>query len=374
MADLPPRRVRLAAALAFRGAELFVATQRPNQLYLLAGEQHEDPSSVISRPNCAAILFAHTAGEASQTVLFPGVWISNACSDLLSHCEVVPNRLGDPPPEDQLAVRLAAMGPRRVVFDQLPPKMADAIRAVAPDVELVEDDFLTTLLRRRKDEADLTAMREAARVADLGMQAAFAQIRPGATCGEAIAVGTAAMLAAGAESVAMAPASGQGTWYLDSAEDPRRIIEEGDMVFIDMGIWVHGYLGDMTRAAIVGTGSAQQQDLLATVQDAYRSASRRMVHGARASDIYQGVVDLYEAKGWAPYFVHHLSHGLGLGGDVPRVADGSDEVLQMGDALSCEPGCYVPDLGGARVENMIWISDAGPVELTTTPIDPELGT
>ena len=68
----------------------------------------------------------------------------------------------------------------------------------------------------------------------------------------------------------------------------------------------------------------------------------------------------------------HLSHGLGWGGDAPMVARGSDEILQKGDALSCEPDCYVLGRGGARVENMIWKSDTGPVKLTKTPLHPEL--
>ncbi|MEE3264001.1 MAG: Xaa-Pro peptidase family protein [Candidatus Latescibacterota bacterium] len=370
--SFPSRRQRLAAAAAMRGAEIFVATQRPNQLYLLAGAQHEDPSCVISRGTCVAILFHHRGGEVAETVVFPGIWISNACRDLLHDCEVVENGLADPTAEEQLAHRLASMAPRRVLFDQLSDSLGQSIAKVAPSIELVVDDFVTTLLRRCKDEADLVGLKRAAQVADLGMQTAFANVRPGVSCADAIAVGTAAMLAAGAESVAMAPASGIGTGYLDSGEDPRRRIEEGDMVFIDMGIWVHGYLGDMTRAAIVGTGSAEQQDLLATVQEAYQRSSSLMVPGARGEEIYQTVVDLYAPKGWAPYFVHHLSHGLGLGGDVPRVAADHAEILHVGDALSCEPGCYIPGLGGARVENMIYVGDSGPVELTKTPIDPEL--
>ena len=80
---MPSRSERLFAALAARGADAFVSANRPNQLYLL---DHPDPSAVISRPNCAAIIFAP-----SQTVVFPGVWISNACRDLLTDCEVVPN-------------------------------------------------------------------------------------------------------------------------------------------------------------------------------------------------------------------------------------------------------------------------------------------
>lgn len=361
------RADRLAAALAARGADAFVAVKRPNQLYLLA-ERHHDPSSVISRPNCSAVLF-----HGDDIVVFPGTMISNACRDLLHGCEVVANDPGDPAPHQQLATRLAATGVGKVLFDRLSADTVGAIKAKGVPTECAEDDFVTRELRRTKDERDIAGMREAARVADLGMQTAFRCIRPGVTCAEAIAEGTAAMLRAGAESVAMAPASGEGTYYLDSGEDPRRRIEAGDMVFIDMGIWVHGYLGDMTRAGIVGEGTREQRDLLATVQDAYRLASSAMRPGARSGEIYQSVVDHYAAKGWDRYFVHHVSHGLGLGGDLPGVVRGGEDVLREGDALSCEPGCYVPGLGGARVENMILVTKDGPEELTKTPMDPEMG-
>ena len=110
------------------------------------------------------------------------------------------------------------------------------------------------------------------------------------------------------------------------------------------------------------------------MQAAYRLASQAMVPGADTADIYESVVDLYGARGWDRYFVHHISHGLGLGGDGPRCARGVSDILQVGDALSCEPGCYVPGIGGARVESMIYVGKHGPEELTTTPIDPVLGT
>jgi Xaa-Pro aminopeptidase len=181
------------------------------------------------------------------------------------------------------------------------------------------------------------------------------------------------MLRAGAEYANMAPASGPGTWYLDSAEDPRRVIREGDMVFIDMIIHVHGYLGDMTRAGIVGKGTAAQREVLNTVKQAYRLATGMMAPGARAADIYQAVVDLYAEKGWEKHFVHHLSHGLGLGGDLPRIARGVDDALRLGDALSCEPGLYIPGIGGARVENMLYIGDSGLETLTRCPLELPMG-
>ncbi|MBT4497556.1 MAG: aminopeptidase P family protein [Gemmatimonadetes bacterium] len=358
------RRERLFAAVDKLGGQAFVCGKRPNQLYLL---DHPDPSTVISRGNCHAVVF--TPG---QTVVFPGVWISNACRDMLENCEVVTNELGDPAPDEQLVARLKKEGYGKIVFDQMSGELAGMLAQEMPGTEVVVDDVVT-VLRRTKDERDLAGMREAARVADLGMETAFAAIRPGVTCGKAIAEGTAAMLRAGAEQVSMAPASGVGTYYLDSGEDPRRAIQEGDMVFIDMGIYVHGYLGDMTRANIVGEGTAAQRELLETVQGACALATGMMAPGAPTAPIYQAVVDHYAAKGWEKYYVHHLSHGLGLGGDLPRIARGVEDVLQVGDALSCEPGLYIPGIGGARVENMIYIDEGGAESLTKCPLEPAMG-
>ena len=105
------------------------------------------------------------------------------------------------------------------------------------------------------------------------MTAAFAAIRPGLSCLDVIAEGGYTMLKAGAEDATMAPAVGEGTFYLDSAENPRRIIREGDMIFIDMAIHVRGYLGDMTRAGIVGEGTQEQRGIIETVQRAYRTGA-----------------------------------------------------------------------------------------------------
>lgn len=360
-----PRRERLFAALSRIDADAFVAVKRPNQLYLL---DHPDPSVVISRPNCSFILFT-----AKETVVFPGVWISNACRDLLTNCEVVTNRPGDPSAAAQLTARLKQMALKKIVFDQLSPDLTRRLNQEMAGTQVVAEDVATEI-RRTKDERDLERMREAARVSDLGMLAAFRAFRPGVTNGDVAAEGVAAMLRAGAESASMHIMSGPGTFYLDSAEDYRRTIQAGEMVFIDMGISVHGYIGDQTRAGIVGEGTPPQRDLLHTVQQAYQLASRAMKPGASTSAIYQSVVDLYAGKGWAPYFYHHISHGLGLGGDPPRIArDAPEDTLRAGDALSCEPGVYVPGLGGARVENMIYVTEEGPEELTKCPIEPPMG-
>jgi Xaa-Pro aminopeptidase len=142
------------------------------------------------------------------------------------------------------------------------------------------------------------------------------------------------------------------------------------MVLVDMGILYHGYLGDQTRTVIVGEGTPVQREIIATIQRAYRATREAMKPGARAADLYQITVDILQAKGWRPYFPHHISQGLGLGGDLPRVTADSVDVLQVGDTLSCEPGVYIPGVGGARFENMLCINETGAEELTQSAVDP----
>ena len=120
-------------------------------------------------------------------------------------------------------------------------------------------------------------------------------------------------------------------------------------------------------------GVQNQQRLLATVQEAYRTGVRAMRPGADGRDIYGQVVDCFTAANWQQFYVHHLSHGLGLGGDRPRIGSEVADVLAEGDALSCEPGIYVPGVGGARVENMIYIGAEGAEELTQCALDLPMG-
>ena len=83
-------------------------------------------------------------------------------------------------------------------------------------------------------------------------------------------------------------------------------------------------------------------------------------------------MDIVAEKGWRKYFVHHLSHGLGLGDDLPQITAESEDVLEAGDMMSCEPGVYIPQVGGARIENMVHLTERGPESLTHFTMDPTI--
>jgi Xaa-Pro aminopeptidase len=360
------RPTRLRAALDDQGFDAYLAAQRPNQLYLIPADE---PVSAL--PPVPYMLFGATA-----PLLFAGPAFYYACRDHLPGCELVKTEVGDPDVRDQLVAQLTRRGVRRLVSDALPADLVERLRREVAGLELTIDPLWGAKLRRTKEPGEIALLREAARISDLGMVAAFAAARPGVSGREIAAAGTAAMLAAGAEDASLQVAVGPATAYMGTGNwvfDPRRTLQPGDLLLVDMAILYHGYLGDQTRTGLVGDGTPERRALIDTVQAAYR-ATRDAIHpGATSAELYALTVELLASKGWRQYFPHHISHGLGLGGDLPRVALDADYTLQEGDALSCEPGVYIPGVGGARFENMLVVTAAGVEELTRSPADPHTG-
>jgi Xaa-Pro aminopeptidase len=357
------RLQRLTTELAAADYDAFLITQRPNQLYLVP---HDEPVSGL--PPIPALLII-----GQEVLAFPGPMFYYACRDQLTQCQVLKTEVGDPDALDLLVDMLRARDLRRVVCDRLPAGLAGQLAEASPRTRLVEDAAFGPRLRRTKEPAEVELLRRAAAISDLGMDAAFRTARPGATNRDIAAAAASAMLKAGCEEVGMQVVSGAGVAYMGTGNwvlDTWRTVQEGDTVLVDMGILYHGYLGDQTRTAMVGEGTRAQREIIETIQRAYRATRDAMRPGAASADLYRITVDILAEKGWRQYFPHHISHGLGLGGDLPRVAADSDDVLQVGDTLSCEPGVYIPGVGGARFENMLWITEDGAVELTQSPADP----
>lgn len=360
---MPTRRQRLQDALDAAGYDAYIATRRANQLYYV---QSTEPVSDL--PPVTAMLLG-----GDDPVVFPGPAFVDACRGHLPGFTIAPTDVGATPDWQQLTDTLKHRGVRRIVIDVVDRETEAALKAALPAAEIVLDGLWGPHLRRTKEPDEIEIMRQTAAISDLGMVAAYAAAKPGVSGRAIAAASAAAMLAAGAEAAELQVAVGPATAYQGTGDwiyDPRRVLENGDMLLVDMAIRFHGYLGDQTRTAIVGDPTPERRHLIELVQQAYRDTVAAMRPGATSPDLYRITTDLLESAGLRRHFPHHISHGLGLGEDLPRVALGSEDVLQVGDALSCEPGVYVPGIGGARFENMLLITDTGVEELTRSPVDP----
>jgi len=137
-------------------------------------------------------------------------------------------------------------------------------------------------------------------------------------------------------------------------------IESGDFVTMDFGCMYQGYCSDMTRTVAVGKISDEQRKIYDTVkhaQEAGLSAIRAGVAGMDADKIARQVI---ADAGYGAYFGHSLGHGVGLLiHELPNLSPRSETILQPNMVVTCEPGIYIPNLGGVRIEDMVCVRQDG---------------
>jgi len=137
-----------------------------------------------------------------------------------------------------------------------------------------------------------------------------------------------------------------------------KIIEDGDAVVIDMGAIYKGYCSDITRTVFVGGMSREQERVYDLVAKAQKAAIDIIESGVSCKEANEVAVNEFKKYAMEKYFVHSLGHGVGL--DVherPFVASRSVDVFKPGMVVTVEPGLYLPDQFGVRIEDMVMVPD-----------------
>lgn len=145
-----------------------------------------------------------------------------------------------------------------------------------------------------------------------------------------------------------------------------RKFEQGDLITIDFGVVLDGYQSDMTRTVALGEPSAELRKVYDIVLAAQLAGIDAIKAGATALDVDQAARSIIEAADYGPYFSHGLGHGIGMGGDMPILNARSTTVLADHMVMSCEPGIYIADVGGVRIEDDVVIIDGIGVPLNQT--------
>jgi len=237
-----------------------------------------------------------------------------------------------------------------------------------PNLELVPTTGIVAGLRSRKDDGEIHRLEVAAAVAD----AALAEVRPRLLeAPTEIEFGLeldAAMRRLGASDTSFETivASGPNGARPHHRPGPRTV-SEGDLVVIDFGALVDGYHSDMTRTLMVGAPSPVQQQMYDVVLEAQAAGVAAVRAGVLAKDVDTACRSIIDAAGWQDAFLHGTGHGVGL--DIhedPRVSQVSTATLADRCVVTVEPGVYLPDHGGVRIEDTVVVTPDGCVPLTTT--------
>jgi Xaa-Pro aminopeptidase len=240
----------------------------------------------------------------------------------------------------------------------------------APDgVELVPAGGLVERLRAVKDESEVAAMRAAAELST----AAYESLRERGLASRTereVAVGLVRFMEdAGAEGASFPPIVAAGAHGALPHAVPRDLeIPRDTLVVIDVGAIVDGYCSDCTRT--FATGSLDD-DVLATyelVQRAQADALAATEVGAECKAVDAVAREIIDGAGHEEHFGHGLGHGVGLQvHEAPRLGKTAEGSLEAGNAVTVEPGVYVPGRFGVRIEDLVIVSDGRPEVLTGFP-------
>jgi Xaa-Pro aminopeptidase len=150
----------------------------------------------------------------------------------------------------------------------------------------------------------------------------------------------------------------------------RKKIDWGDLILLDFGSDYRGYHSDQTRTMVCGKPSAEQQKIYQMVKDAHDKAIEAVRPGTPICEVDQAARDSIRNQGYGDYFGHGTGHGIGLAvHEDPAVNRENQDLLREGMVFTIEPGIYVPDWGGVRIEDMVRVTSQGAEVLTYLPTD-----
>jgi Xaa-Pro aminopeptidase len=236
--------------------------------------------------------------------------------------------------------------------------------------EFLSRGGLVEMLRMVKSAEELAAIRQSVQTNSRALDAALRQMKSGMNEAELAAEIDYQMRKLGAETTAFDTIVASGVRSaLPHAHPTRSVIEPG-VLLIDMGAFENGYASDMTRTFSVGKPSREVARLYKAVLEAQLAAIDAVRPGAKATAIDRAARDVLKAHGLDKAFMHSTGHGLGLEiHEPPKLGKKDGTRLEVGMAITIEPGAYVENVGGVRIEDTVVVTANGCEILTPTPKD-----
>lgn len=224
-------------------------------------------------------------------------------------------------------------------------------------------------LRMVKTDEETECMIKAQRIAEAGLEHMFGFIDTGRTEREIQLELDYFMLKNGAEALSFdtIALSGKNT-SLPHGVPGEKKIEKGDFVLLDYGAVVDGYHSDMTRTLCVGEPSEKMKEVYSIVLEAQLAGISAVKAGITGRELDKIPRDIIEAAGYGKQFGHSLGHGVGMDIHEPPYAAASyDGVIPAGSVVTVEPGIYIENEFGVRIEDFVIVTENGCINMTKAP-------
>ena len=357
-ADHRERLRRAASAAAERGLDVLLITPSPDYAYLLG---YSAPA--MERLTCLVV-----PADGDPSLVLPRLeepLARHRLGDLADGLEIVPWDETDDP--IRVVQGLVGSALRVGVQDQMWARFALRLEAALDPAELVVAGSAMSALRRVKSAGEIARLRAAATAADDTMLSITSERLSGRTERDVSSRIRELLLAAGHETAGFAIVASGPNSASPHHEAGERVIAPGDAIVLDLGGSLRGYASDTSRTAFVGDPPPEFVALYQVLMEAQRAACDAVRPGVTAAAIDAVARDIIAEAGYGDAFIHRTGHGIGLEThEEPYIVSSNREPLVAGNAFSVEPGIYIRDTWGARIEDIVICTEAGGERLNTT--------
>jgi len=330
-------------------ADAFVSTNPANVLFLTGflGVFDEEPSSlvlltadgqwVVTDSRYAQAVGTSADGTPWQVVI--------GTSDLATTCSGI----------------LKSTGSERVAVDTTMSHRRWRRFEDVLDMKVVEANGWVEELRAIKDVGEVAAITAAQELTERALEHILCgRVREGATEREIALELEMFMRRQGSDGVAFPPIVASGPHSaLPHSRPADRALVRGDFVVLDFGARIDGYCADMTRTVVIGAASDRQREIYDVVLAANAAGTAAVRAGASGREIDAAAREIIVAAGFGENFGHGLGHGVGLEvHELPSVGPRSEDPVLLDSVITIEPGIYVPEYGGVRIEDLVVVEAA----------------
>lgn len=241
-----------------------------------------------------------------------------------------------------------------------------SLKALLPNCLLVSTEDLVESLSVKKDQQEIEKIRKAVKITDQVFSEILDFIKPKVK-EQDIAAEIEYRFKRYGSSIPFYEtivASGKRSALPHGVASGKRI-QKGDLVTLDMGATYDGYTADLTRTVIVGKANKRQKKVYNIVLKAQKQGLSKIKPKMRACDLDKVSRSVMKRAGYGKYFGHGLGHGIGLViHDNPAINPRNQQLLEPGMVITIEPGIYIPNWGGIRIEDDVLVTKRGGEILT----------
>jgi len=242
------------------------------------------------------------------------------------------------------------------------------LQAELPDCGFVSMTEALPTLRAIKDADELERLSAAGEAADAALYDLLELRFSGRTESEVAADLADALTAHGHSEVEFTIVGSGPNGANPHHEFDERVIEDGDMVVLDFGGIVNGYTSDTARTVHVGEPTDEERTVHEIVRQAQQAGFEAVRPGVACQEIDRAARNVIASAGYGERFIHRTGHGIGLTAhEPPYLVEGEERPLEPGMCFSIEPGIYLRDRFGVRIEDIVTVTEDGARRLNNTP-------